>query len=329
MIMGNKSFVLAEVPMKKVLGGISFAAIVLLLLSAVGRFLEPEGRLWCQNMYALEEDSADVMFFGSSNVYSNINPAILYEKAGITSYIMGGSGQPIWNSYYYLREAYQTQHPKLVVIDMKSLIYDVDYMDLPEAYLQVEGLKWSFNKLEAIKASSEQEALSLLFGYPIYHTRWRENKALFMEDNDKYGAMEMGFYPVYNVHHAFPPDYHPGVSADVTKMREKNETYLRKMIELAQEKGSEVLLLKTPYVINEYADSIYNHAEQIAAEYQVACLNMNKVDFGFVYGLELADTEHLNNYGVKRVTDYLCEYMQANFELPNRGGGGGGGARFL
>lgn len=216
--------------MKKIVKLIAFLIIFSVLLLNVNILLEPKSKLWCKNMYALEANSADVMFFGSSNVYSNINPAILYEKHGVTSYIMAGSGQPIWNSYYYLKEAYKTQQPKLVVIDMKSLIYDVDYTNLSEAYTQIQGLKLSRNKLEAIDSSTDSDKLSLLFGWPIYHTRWRDGEKIFQEAEDKFGAMQMGFYPVNTVAQKFEYGFRPEVSLDVRPMTAKNEQYLRKMI---------------------------------------------------------------------------------------------------
>lgn len=304
--------------MKNCIKMLVFVAIFTYILFSVNTLLEPKSKLWCRNMYELPKNSADVMFFGSSNVYSNINPAILYEQQGITSYIMAGSGQPIWNSYYYLREAYKTQQPKLVVIDMKSLIYDVDYTNLAEAYTQIEGLKLSRNKLAAIESSTDSDELSLLFGWPIYHTRWKDGEKLFQKVEDKYGAMQMGFYPVDTLAQKFEYGFKPDVSSNIQSMTAKNEQYLRQMIELAQQHGSDVLLLKTPYVINEYADSIYNYAEQIASEYQIESLNMNKIDFNFLYNLEMVDTEHLNHCGVEKTTNYLGEFLKQNYNLPDR-----------
>lgn len=89
------------------------------------------------------------MFFGSGNVFANINPAILYEEEGIKSYIMAGSSQPIWNTCCYIREAFKSQHPKLVVIDMKSPDYDVEYFNAAHEYRYIWGLRPSKNKLEA------------------------------------------------------------------------------------------------------------------------------------------------------------------------------------
>lgn len=80
------------------------------------------------------------------------------------------------------------------------------------------------------------------------------------------------------------------------------------------------MLLKTPYVISAYADSIYNYTEQIADEYHIQSLNMNKINFGFIYNLEMVDTEHLNPYGVEKVSNYLSEYLKKNYDLPDRRG---------
>lgn len=306
--------------------GIPFVLILTIILSVFRSYLGQVDADFVGNMYALERNSADVMFFGSSNVFANVNPAVLYENTGITAYTLAGSSQPIWNVYYYLREAYKTQHPKLVVIDMRSLSYDTDYFSIADAYRYIWRLRPSMNKWDAIVCSSENAnvSLNMLLGWPIFHTRWREGKTLF--DNkynaEKFGAMRMGFYPVYGWNFALGLDYKPNTSTNIFTLREKNDTYLRKTIELAQAEGSEVLLLKTPYVQDEYLDGVYNYAEQVAAEYHVNSLNMNKVDFEFSYALCFADNEHLNEYGVERATEYLGEYLRNNYDLPDRRGEG-------
>ena len=43
--------------------------------------------------YEQEPGSIDVMFYGSSHTYSDINPAVLWEEEGISSYDLAGSLQ--------------------------------------------------------------------------------------------------------------------------------------------------------------------------------------------------------------------------------------------
>ena len=55
-----------------------------------------------------------------------MNTQLLWDEYGMAAYLMTGAEQPLWNSYYNLKEALKTQKPKLVVLDMfcPSRFYD-------------------------------------------------------------------------------------------------------------------------------------------------------------------------------------------------------------
>ena len=57
----------------------------------------------------------DVLFLGSSHVHCNVNTQLLWDEYGMAAYLMTGAEQPLWNSYYNLKEALKTQKPRLVV----------------------------------------------------------------------------------------------------------------------------------------------------------------------------------------------------------------------
>ena len=52
-----------------------------------------------------EKTDPDLIFIGSSTVYSGVSPVRIYENYGITSYVLASSSQTSWNSYYVLKEA--------------------------------------------------------------------------------------------------------------------------------------------------------------------------------------------------------------------------------
>mgnify|MGYP000718372696 FL=1 len=47
-----------------------------------------------------------------------MNTQLLWDEYGMAAYLMTGAEQPLWNSYYNLKEALKNQKPKLVVLDM-------------------------------------------------------------------------------------------------------------------------------------------------------------------------------------------------------------------
>ena len=59
------------------------------------------GATW--SMYQQEEeDTVDVMFFGSSLAYCDVIPSVIYEESGVTSYVMAGPEQTMPVTYRYV-----------------------------------------------------------------------------------------------------------------------------------------------------------------------------------------------------------------------------------
>ena len=107
---------------KWIRGGI-FLCLVLLLLSNLNRILcvkSPHGVDQTRYLYVQPKNKIDVLFLGSSHVHCNVNTQLLWDEYGMAAYLMTGAEQPLWNSYYNLKEALKTQKPKLVVLDMIS-----------------------------------------------------------------------------------------------------------------------------------------------------------------------------------------------------------------
>ena len=68
-------------------------------------------------LYKQDADTVDLLVLGSSHAFEDVNTSVLYERYGISSYILAGSIQPFWNSYYYLQEALMSQRPRLVILE--------------------------------------------------------------------------------------------------------------------------------------------------------------------------------------------------------------------
>ena len=73
-----------------------------------------------RDMYAQPRNSIDVVFMGSSHIHCDVNTALLWEKYGIAAYDYSAAEQPLWTTYYYLKEICKYQKPQLVVLDLYS-----------------------------------------------------------------------------------------------------------------------------------------------------------------------------------------------------------------
>lgn len=149
-----------------------------------GRLLLPVrtiyGATWDQFLLE-EENSLDVLFFGSSVVYCDVIPAVLWEESGLTSYVMAGPEQPLSVTWHYLRQACRTQSPLAVVVEVSGLFFD-QYPELMKPNLLY--MPWGGERIQATFAGADPaDRLELLF--PLYgdHDRVYAVTAEELEDN--------------------------------------------------------------------------------------------------------------------------------------------------
>ena len=114
------------------------------------------GSTW--DMYLKEEeDTIDVMFFGSSLAYCDVVPATIYQETGITSYVMAGPEQTMPITYRYLRQACKTQSPKAVFIEVSGMLYAKHNRSTK---INICYMPWSVDRLAAT------------FQEPLQKNRW-------------------------------------------------------------------------------------------------------------------------------------------------------------
>ena len=106
--------------------GLCFVLIVGLLVHGINIVLVPKfyvSNMWpttsgLKGFYQMEENSIDVIFLGSSHSATTFIPQTVYDTNGITSYNLSCEQQSLLTSYYWLKEVYQYQSPKVVVLDI-------------------------------------------------------------------------------------------------------------------------------------------------------------------------------------------------------------------
>ena len=110
----------------------AFLIALLIMLNQVYKILcfkYGDGILGLKKLYEFDDDSIDVLALGSSHAFEDINTGVLFRSYGIAAYILAGSVQPYWNTYYYLAEALKTQTPRLVILEAYASTFDFDYSD--------------------------------------------------------------------------------------------------------------------------------------------------------------------------------------------------------
>ncbi len=311
---------------KKNLIRISFLLLLVITIYFISRIFSVKSTHGIDQqagLYWQPENSIDVMMMGTSHIHCNVNTGLLWEKYGITSYDYSGAEQPLWMTYFYLKELYKYQSPKVIVLDVYAPARykeDYQYYWISE---NIYGMNFSFNKLEMLLVSVEPKQLSQYFpSFAIYHSRYddleEEDFENFFWDGNQKEAFK-GYTPYWNAR----PQVRPEISEEMADgLTSKSEKYLHKIIEYTKSKGSELVLIASPYVITDEDKMTYNKIEEIAKQEDITFIDYNEYydEMGLDFEQDFNDDSHLNYWGSVKFTDYLASYLNSYDSIPDRRG---------
>ena len=216
-------------------------------IDRVLRLKRNDGILTMQNFYRQPSDSVDLLLIGNSHCGINIDTATLWNDYGFSCYDLWGGVQPLWNSYHFLVEALKYQRPKLVVLEITAASSDYEYSEEQNQLKNIAGMKFSRNKLEAVKVSAPKDRwLNLLLGLPLYHGRFNEIEEKDFQNFPWSKGLEnfKGSYLLYGVGN-YQFESAEGVS-EAKEIMDKEREYLLKCIRLCEDENIPLMLLKTP-----------------------------------------------------------------------------------
>lgn len=302
------------------LGGFLFIFLTLQQL-LMPKYLDSaqEGRLIAE--YYEDEKENQVLFIGDCEVYENFTPITFWEEYGFTSYIRGGPQQLIWQSYYFLEEMLQYETPDVVVFNVLSMKYDTPQSE-PYNRLNLDGMKWSSSKLNAIQSSmtSKEHLLTYLFPLFRYHDR------IIELTNDDFThlwetpplshngyLMQTGVKPVTTI----PPF---DILADYS-FGEQSYLYLDKMTALCKEKGIDLVLVKAPTIYPLWYPEWDAQMVDYAQEHDLLYVNFLDIaeEIGIDFQVDTYDAGlHLNVYGAEKLSHYFGAILSEEFQLEDR-----------
>ncbi len=309
---------------------VCFLTILILVLFSINRvfkFKYDDGIYSLTKFYEQKEDSVDLLILGSSHAFAAFNTGVLWEREGIATYDLCGSMQPMWNTYYYFKEALKTQKPELVVLEAYMVTHDDDYIFYGSTIKNTFGMKLSPDKIKAVMTSVPKEVrLGYIMEYTQYHNRYREISE--SDFNKEAGGAMYRDWKGFMANLYIEPFDDPtiGTEYEAAPIHEKSEIYYRKILELAKNNNIPVLVVLTPYAGVTSQDMMkYERAREIASEYGSSFINYNKMyrEIGIDYKNDVSDEGHLNYQGSEKFTNAFTDYLKDNYDLPDRRGSAG------
>jgi len=306
----------------------AFALLAAMLLSLIGSALcRPASAM--SGLYNEPDHSLDVIIVGGSHVNSGTIPAILWDEYEINAYNAFGWDQTIWGGYHFIKEAFRTQSPRVVVLDLYGMTYNnniepsrtVDELNYTNNYLLRPGL----NQLElwcsaAFVGEDRRSPLSFL---PLvrYHTRWKTAGNALTEtlETPPINPYTKGYSVLGETSPRTRVQWDPALPAAAPY--EGCERYLNKIVDFVQAQGAQLVFTMLPYECQPSEPPIFNWLQQYADRHGIPFLNYCGPladEIGLDYSRHLADFEHLNHYGAPIVTRHLGEYLAEHYAFPSR-----------
>lgn len=312
---------------KRIITVVAFLLAAALSLGGIRHILYfkyGDGILGLQNLYREKDDSIDLLVLGSSHAFEDVNTAALYEDYGIAAYVLAGSYQPMWNTYYYLKEALKTQHPKMILIEGYCTSQEFEYSDNSGIIKNNLGIRDPENRLASLKVSAPAEnRQDYIQDFRLWHSRYEEIDA--SDFSAYYETPKMKYYKGFGVNYETQEQVRPDLdsfSPDPIPLYEKEEKYFRKVLDLCRDAGIPAMVVISPYAVNEIEQRRFLTTGRICGEYQVPYLNFNSDalydDMNLDFRTDFADAAHLNDLGNEKYTALLGKRLTEQVDFPDR-----------
>lgn len=268
----------------------------------------------------------DVLLLGSSHMNGMLDPKVLFDNYGITSFNYGTGGQSIDVTYYLLKEALKTHsNVKIVALDIYYLGLTNEYGE--EGYIRnvLDNMKLSKNKVDAIiNCTSRDQRLYYFFPIFKYKNRWSTLTQADFNFNFNSNEEANGFEAGDN---KYGIDISDQYSDKIGEIPPKTKDYLYRFISLSKEIGFKLILINAPYDYSSndfnywYTDdaAMYNKVSLIAQENNIPFINyseQNKMEeINFDFKEDMNNAGHTNIYGAKKISLDFADFLNKNYNL--------------
>jgi len=268
--------------------------------------------------HSVEENSLDLIVYGSSHSWRGVNTKELYDDYGIEAFNYSCMWQRFNTTELFVNDSFVTQNPKLVVVDVGNISEILKDTEMVGEVYYTRKIKDSEAKRRYLKGCFGDNIgryVTYYLPFSMYHSGWTDiSEESFSMDKlspDSFIASRgyLGFDNCEPVNVVDGSDYWEDVLPD------ESEQILNNIVELCKSKGAKVILITVPYYSNEfiYRDALHEFADKND------CVYLDFFELSGTIGLDgntdFSEWDHLNNSGAHKITKYLGDYIKENYDL--------------
>lgn len=305
-----------------------FVVCAAVMLAIAADVLRPKFRELGNSVLAdLEtaEKYPDVLFLGSSHIFTQLSPALIYETTGIASYLLSSPGQPIQSVPQLLEDQLERNQPQMVFVDVFTALWPREKISIPGELESTGNLKHTIQALDGIRSPvhrikafaqwiSYEEGLKRLVGFPVYHTRYSElTRSDWCSEPTRWKGEQNGFKPMHQAQEAFEGE---GQAYELPQ-----ETYdaIDRIIQLCKENGIEPVFMMLPVTGLPDMKATTHQMSAYIEEQGVPFINADQPEIyqemDLDFSTDFADVHHMNLSGQKKCSYWMADYLQKNYEL--------------
>lgn len=282
-----------------------------------------------------EQSDIDVLFIGSSHVFTSTIPSVIDEKTKAISYNLGTDGLRLELSSVVLEEALKHTKPKVVAVEVFRGSVAAIETDKSRGF-QLRALDFASNtsgrKLKMAREIYEFNELTGVYS-PLLrnHSNWNQAKFFSLDRQKKFNPannlFDHGYIGSFIAVKDSTKEKYKDFRTTPQKTRkapsffkEIHHEEFKYLAGLAEKFGFELFLytapdLRFPWVNGQLFDEIQSVADTYGFKYLNQNLYFDELDLKTT---DFKDASHLNFYGALKSSALLGEFIAENFELPDR-----------
>ena len=315
----NKKIVLTR--FCKVVSLLLAVALVLSFLQEYVLCRADNNRERIKGFYLEEEDTLDMVIIGASEVYTGYAAAYAYSSYGFTSYPIATQSNTVLNYLACVKEAVRTQHPQLLVIEINGMLYDNSQLDNEVNMRRIaDNMPNNASKRELTAQFDDYDLTDAYLPIMKYHSVW-EDFPIGLEWSGSQLLSRVrghnllkGVTTTTKTYQGSDKLYNTDPKLTKAPLVERCEQALIELLEYCKQEELNVVFVRFPHLVNlkgvrrlrrsmTAADIIRSYG------FEYYGLDDKFDEIGLEPHRDFYDTEHVNVYGQKKLTDYLSKMI--------------------
>mgnify|MGYP000969601364 CR=1 FL=1 len=315
----------------------AFILIGALLFTWISYMMRPAGdeRKNVVGFYAEPDDTLDIVALGTSTTVMYWMPLKVWNEYGITSYNFATNNTPPQVMKYYVTEMLKTQHPDLLLVDLRPFQYGPQ-LNTEERIVGLryssDSFNYSWNRHDMINNSlpEGENPWPYYFDIALYHNDAEglpTPEQVQLSLNNSHNYMK-GF--LFKEEHSVVERVEVGEITEKLAIDGEMEALLEEFMDTCEQNGLDVLFFVPPYSMMPHEDDgdyditddqrMHNYMEDLVRARGFDYINCNNYydEIGLDFEIDFYNRSHVNIFGAEKFTDFMTSYILQNHQFTDK-----------